>query len=63
MKKIKNPVCWLTVFTLWVMGAVLLLKIWNYQKALPDPLGSYIELSVKFLVTFYLLALLPSKDV
>ncbi len=61
MKRIKNPVCWLAVFALWALGAVFLLEVWNYQKALTDPLGSYVEFSVKFFVTFYLLALLPIK--
>ena len=43
------------------MGAFLLLKIWNYQKSLPDPLGSYIEFPIMFLVTFYVLVLFPIK--
>jgi len=36
-------------------------KIWIYQKSLPDPLGSYIEFSIMFLVTFHVLALVPIK--
>ncbi len=39
----------------------LLLKMWSWQESLPDPLGSYIEFSVMFLLTFYVLALLPIK--
>ncbi len=61
MNKIKNPVCWLAGFTLWALGAILLAALWNYQKALSDPLGSYLEFSIKFFVTFYLLFLLPIK--
>jgi hypothetical protein len=61
MKRIKKPVGWFSVFVFWFLGALLLLKIWNYQKSLPDPLGSYVEFSVMFLVTFYVLALSPIK--
>lgn len=61
MRKIKRPVCWCAVFAFWVTGALVLLKIWNYQKSLPDPIGSYVEFLLMFLVTFYVLALLPIK--
>jgi len=61
MKEITRTVGWCTVFVFWVMGAFLLLKIWNYQKSLPDPLASYIEFSVMFVVTFYVLVLFPIK--
>jgi hypothetical protein len=61
MKKIYKPVGWCAVFAFWLLGALLLLKIWNYQKSLPDPLGSYIEFAVMFLVTFYVLALFLIK--
>ncbi len=61
MKKIYKSVRWCVVFALWVPGAFLLLKIWNYQKSLPDPLGSYIEFSIMFLATFYVLGLFPIK--
>ena len=61
MKKMQKPIGWCAVFVFWVLGAFLLLKIWNYQKSLPDPLGSYIEFSVMFVVTFYVLVLFPIK--
>jgi len=50
-----------TIFAFRGLGALLLLKIWIYQKSLPDPLGSCIEFAVIFLVTFYVLALFPIK--
>ncbi len=52
---------WCVVFIFWGWGALLLWRIWDYQKSLPDPLGSYIEFTVMFLVTFYVLALFPIK--
>jgi len=61
MEKISKLLGWCAVFAFWVLGALLLLKIWNYQKSLSDPLGSYIEFTIKFLVTFYILALFPIK--
>ena len=61
MKEITRTVGWCAVFGFWILGAFLLLKIWNYQKSLPDPLGSYIEFSVMFVVTFYVLVLFPIK--
>ncbi len=61
MKKMSRPVSWCAVFAVWVLGALFLRQIWIYQKSLPDPLGSYIEFSIIFLVTFYVLALLPIK--
>ena len=61
MKRIKKPVGLCIVFTFRILGAFLLLKIWNYQKSLPDPFGAYIEFAVMFLVTFYVLALFPIK--
>jgi hypothetical protein len=61
MQKIKKPVGWYAVFAFWVLGALLLRQISNYQKSLPDPFGSYIEFAIMFLVTFYVLALFPIK--
>ena len=61
MKEITRTFGWCAVFVFWVLGAFLLLKIWNYQKSLPDPIGSYIEFSVMFVVTFYVLVLFPIK--
>ena len=49
----------LAVFIFWGLGALTLWRIWNYQKSLPDPLGSYVEFTLMFLATFYALALLP----
>jgi dolichyl-phosphate-mannose--protein O-mannosyl transferase len=59
--KVQRSVGWCAVFALWVLGALLLLKIWNYQESLPDPIGSYIQFTVMFLATFYFLALVPIK--
>jgi len=61
MKKITRTVGWCAVFAFWAFGALLFRQIWIYQKSLPDPLGSYIEFSIMFLVTFYVFALLPIK--
>jgi hypothetical protein len=61
MQRIKKPLRWCTVFAFWAFGAFLLRSIWNYQKSLPDPLGSYIEFAIMFLVTFYVLVLFPIK--
>lgn len=61
MKTIRALIGWCVAFALWVLGALLLLKIWNYQKSLSDPLGSYIEFSIMFLTTFYILALVAIK--
>jgi hypothetical protein len=61
MQRIKKPFGWCTVFAFWVLGALLLRAVWIYQKSLPDPLGSYIEFAIMFLVTFYVLALFPIK--
>ena len=62
MQKTKKTMGWCAVIIFWVLGAVLLWRIWNYQKSLPDPIGSYIEFAVMFLVTFYVLALFPIKS-
>lgn len=61
MQRISKPLGWCTVFAFWVFGAFLLRALWNYQKTLPDPLGSYIEFALMFLVTFYVLAIFPIK--
>jgi hypothetical protein len=31
MKTMQSPICWCVVVVFWVLGAFLLLKIWNYQ--------------------------------
>jgi len=51
MQQVTKSIGWGAALTLWALGAFLLLKTWNYQKSMPDPL----------LVTFYLLALFPIK--
>ena len=61
MKKMRKPLGWCAVLIFWGFGALLLRQIWDYQKSLPDPLGSYIEFTLMFLVTFYVLALFPIK--
>jgi hypothetical protein len=53
--------CWCAACVFWGSGAFILWRIWNFQKLLPDPLGSYIEFTIMFLATFYVLALLPIK--
>jgi hypothetical protein len=62
MQKIRRTLGWCSVFIFWAWGAVLLWQIWNYQKSLSDPIGSYIEFAIMFLVTFYVLALFPIKS-
>ncbi len=61
MKKSQSSIGWCAVFVFRVLGALLLLKIWNYQKSLPDPIGSYIEFSAMFVLTFYVLVPFPIK--
>jgi hypothetical protein len=61
MKKMRKPLGWCAFSIFWGLGAFLLWRLWNYQKSLPDPLGSYIEFTVMFLATFYVLALFPIK--
>jgi hypothetical protein len=61
MKKMRKPLSWCTVLVFWGLGALFLRRIWDYQQSLPDPLGSSIEFTVIFLVTFYVLALFPIK--
>lgn len=36
-EKTEKSVAWCAVFVLWIFGALLLLKIWNFQELLPDP--------------------------
>ena len=55
--KIRRPLYWCAAFGLWVSGAFVLTKMWSYQKLLPDPLGSYIEFTLMFVITFYVLAI------
>ncbi len=62
MRRIKFLAIWLIAFTLWLCGAGCLWKLWQFQKILPDPAASYIEFSVMFIATFYILALFPIKD-
>ena len=61
MKNRRELLDWCAVFVFWGLGALILWRIWNYQKSLPDPLGSYIEFTIMFLATFYAMALLPIK--
>ncbi|MDR3554970.1 MAG: hypothetical protein P4L55_09470 [Syntrophobacteraceae bacterium] len=61
MKK-KELCCSCAALVLWGLGAVLLLGLWNYQKSLSDPLGAYIQFSLMFLATFYVLAFFPIKE-
>lgn len=61
MLRMRNTCSWCLTLFFWVSGALLLQQIWNYQKTLSDPLGSYIEFATMFFVTFYVLALFPIK--
>jgi hypothetical protein len=61
MQTIKCVLTWSITLAIWAMGAVSLWKIWQFQKALPDPVGSYIEFTLMFIITFYLLMLIPIK--
>ena len=61
MKDKKELCCRCATYIFWGLGALFLLRIWHYQKSLPDPLGAYIQFTVMFLATFYVLALLPIK--
>lgn len=61
MKNTKELCCLCAALILWGLGAVILVEIWNYQKSLSDPLGAYIQFTVMFLATFYVLALFPIK--
>ncbi len=61
MQKIVKSVDWCAVFAFWILGAFALLKMWKFATSLPDPLGSYIEVTVMFLSTLYVLALFPIK--
>ncbi|MCE5335056.1 MAG: hypothetical protein LLG06_10780 [Desulfobacteraceae bacterium] len=57
----RNLLSWCLSLALWTIGAILLWKAWIYQKALPDPLGSYIEFGIMFVSTFYILVLVVIK--
>ena len=61
MKSMRNSLSWGIALVMWVLGALLLWELWQIQKTLPDPLGSYIEFTVMFIATFYILALIPFK--
>ncbi len=61
MKSRKELCCRISTLALWSLGAMVLLKIWKYQKSLSDPLGAYVEFTLMFLTTFYVLALFPIK--
>jgi len=60
-KKCKNPSSGALFLFSGFWELFLLLKIRNYQKLLSDPLGSYIEFLVMFVVTFYVFVLFPIK--
>jgi hypothetical protein len=53
---------WCVAFVFWGSGAFLLWRLWNFQRSLPDPLGTYIEFTIMFLATFYVLVLFPVKS-
>lgn len=61
MKSRQEFYCCCTALLLWSLGAVLLWEMWRYQESLSDPLGAYIQFTVMFLATFYVLALFPIK--
>ncbi len=61
MKNMRNSLSWGFALVIWFFGALLLWKTWKFQKTVPDPLGSYIEFTVMFVATFYILILIPLK--
>ncbi len=61
IRKMREFLVWSAALVFWGFGALILSRIWNYQKSLPDPLGSYIEFTVMFLATFYALAFFPVR--
>ena len=61
MKDRKELCCRISTVALWSLGAMVLLKMWKYQKSLSDPLGAYVEFALMFLATIYVLALFPIK--
>jgi len=61
MQEALKSIRWCAVFALWALGAFILRQLWNFQKSLPDPFGSYIEFTIMFLATFYFLILFPIK--
>lgn len=52
---------WSIILIVWLGGAYLLWLVWQYQKKLNDPAGSFIEFSIMFVGTFYVLVLIPIK--
>ncbi len=58
----KNILSWALSLTVWTAGAIILWRVWIYQKTLPDPLGSYIEFTVMFITTFYIFVLILIKQ-
>lgn len=61
MRPMISVLKWTIALALWAFGAFLLWEIWQYQKTLADPLGSYVEFAVMFITTFYGFALIPIK--
>jgi hypothetical protein len=47
MRKVLKSMRFCAILALWAQGAFVLRQLWNFQKSLPDPLGSYIEFSMK----------------
>ncbi len=59
----RNILGWMITMTIWTFGAVILWVIWQYQKTMADPAASFIEFTIMFVSTFYILALVPIKDI
>ncbi len=61
MPSLKCILIWSFTWALWALGALFLWKMWQFQKSLPDPIGSYVEFMLMFVMTFYVLVLIPIK--
>ena len=62
MPQIRQIVSWVITGIIWGMGAVLLGKAWVFQKSLSDPISSYLEFTLMFVITFYPLVLFAVKS-
>ncbi len=62
MNVTRNSLGWLVTMTIWIIGAVILWAVWQYQKTMADPAASFIEFTIMFVSTFYILTLVLIKD-
>ncbi len=61
MQSTRNLLGWCIALAIWISGAVGLWKIWQFQKSLQDPLGSYLECALMLASTFYVLLMFPIR--